>query len=379
MSDINLDIDDEESEDSSKNNADKKPDVEASFTTESITNYGQEYAKLDDIYTKKEINLLNNLLDLKQLSQLFKEVEERENKTRINWQYLYKNIFKMIFHPINSNKININQYVTLYEISYRLRYCAHCCQKIKNKNFNIIKEKSNLIPKIIDILNGNSNLFKKFDNFNKGNTLSSKLHKKKDNNNNSSNEDSLKNLNNYRKLRRSKSEVKNMNIESFMNKSSNKKKDDDYKSLNEKYKNIRANSKKKLTVKLFHFKFDLKKYGTKKKTKKKFNISDKIEENNREYAENIITNIPKMADDDLFETKIKKNQKDKIKIAFDEVMNDFKIKNINLEIKDKNFCKMAEYFPLKDTYDKENDLEKRGELILDYKNMTDELLDLLNI
>ena len=377
---LDIDIDEDESEDSTKNNAGKNPDAEASFTTEIVTNYGKEYAKLENIYTKKEIKSFNNLLDLKKLSKLFNEIEVRENKTRINWQYLYRNVFKMIINPINFNKVNISQYITLHEISYRLRYCVHCCHKTKNTNLKILKERQNLIPKIIDILTyGSSNLFKKYDNVNTTKKMSNKLNKK---NNKNCNEDSLNNSNNFKIFKRSKSEVNNLSIESLMNNSTNKVKFIDNQSnavLNEKKKYVRKNSGKKLTVKVSHLKFDIKKYGMKKKSNKKFNVSNKIEENNREYAEDIIKNIPKMTDDDLFDTKIKKNQKDKMKIAFDEAMNEFKIKNINLEIKDKNFCQMAEFFPLKDTYDKETNLEKRGELILDYKNMTDELLDLLNI
>ena len=149
---LDIDIDEDESEDSTKNNAGKNPDAEASFTTEIVTNYGKEYAKLENIYTKKEIKSFNNLLDLKKLSKLFNEIEVRENKTRINWQYLYRNVFKMIINPINFNKVNISQYITLHEISYRLRYCVHCCHKTKNTNLKILKERQNLIPKIIDIL-----------------------------------------------------------------------------------------------------------------------------------------------------------------------------------------------------------------------------------
>ena len=40
---------------------------------------------------------------------------------------------------------------------------------------------------------------------------------------------------------------------------------------------------------------------------------------------------------------------------------------------------MSRFYPLKDAYDKGTNLEKRGELILNYKNMADGLLDLLNI
>ena len=62
-----------------------------------------------------------------------------------------------------------------------------------------------------------------------------------------------------------------------------------------------------------------------------------------------------------------------------ETLNDFNLKNNNLEIKDKTFCDNFYFFPLKQNYDKENDLEKRGEKILSYKKMTDNLIDLLNV
>ena len=55
------------------------------------------------------------------------------------------------------------------------------------------------------------------------------------------------------------------------------------------------------------------------------------------------------------------------------------MKNLNLEIKDKTFCENFTYFPIKQTYDKENDLEKRGERILSYKKMSDDLMELLDI
>ncbi len=62
-----------------------------------------------------------------------------------------------------------------------------------------------------------------------------------------------------------------------------------------------------------------------------------------------------------------------------ETMNDFNSKNLNMEIKDKTFCENFYFFPIKQIYDKENDLENRGEKILSYKKMTDNLMDLLNI
>ena len=107
-------------------------------------------------------------------------------------------------------------------------------------------------------------------------------------------------------------------------------------------------------------------------------ILNNIEKKNYAY-DNLIKNIPKLYDDILFETKQKKNKINLKREAFMETMNDFNSKNLNMEIKDKTFCENFYFFPIKQIYDKENDLENRGEKILSYKKMTDNLMDLLNI
>ena len=86
-----------------------------------------------------------------------------------------------------------------------------------------------------------------------------------------------------------------------------------------------------------------------------------------------------MSDDILFDTNQKKPNIEYKKNAFLETMNEFNVKNLNLEIKDKTFCENFTFFPIKQNYDKENDLEKRGERILAYKKMADNLMELLDI
>ena len=86
-----------------------------------------------------------------------------------------------------------------------------------------------------------------------------------------------------------------------------------------------------------------------------------------------------MSDNFLFEIKQKKQDIQNKRNAFYETMSDFNLKNLNMEIKDKTFCENFSFFPLRQNYDKDNDLEKRGNLIMSYKKMTDNLIDLLNL
>ena len=166
--DLSIDMDDEDlsSDESSKDAKDKKPIEDSSFTTENIINYGKEYQNLDKIYTKSELNSFYKILNFKKLNSLNDELDSYK-KEKINWKYLYNNIFKMILLPINLNKVDINKTINIYEISQRIRYCIHCIATMKDKN--IEKEKKNLIPRIIDMFttdkNKPSGLKTKFQNF----------------------------------------------------------------------------------------------------------------------------------------------------------------------------------------------------------------------
>ena len=147
---IDMDDDDLDSEESSKDDKEKKPVEDSSFTTENIVNYGKEYENLNKIYSKKEIMTFNKLLDFKKLNKLNGELDSYR-KEKINWKYLYNNVFKMILHPINLNKVDINKNISIHEISQRIRYCVHCIETMKGKNVN--DEKKNLIPRIIRMFN----------------------------------------------------------------------------------------------------------------------------------------------------------------------------------------------------------------------------------
>ena len=150
-----LEFDDEfDSDESSIDSKDQNSKKEASFTTENIINYGKEYEKLDKIYSKKEIALFNKLLEIRKINKLNTELDLYK-KEKISWKFLYNNIFKLILHPINFNKIDINKNINIHEITQRIKYCVHCISTIKDKN--ISNEKLNLIPKIIDIFSIDNN------------------------------------------------------------------------------------------------------------------------------------------------------------------------------------------------------------------------------
>ena len=156
---LDMDDDDLESDDSSKDTRNQNDINEASFSTESIVNYGKEYEKLEKIYSKNEIASFNKILELKKINKLNGELDFYK-KERIDWKYVYNNIFKKILLPINLNKIDINKTINIHEISQRIKYCVHCISSMKDKNIN--NEKKNLIPKIIDIFVWDDNKLKFF-------------------------------------------------------------------------------------------------------------------------------------------------------------------------------------------------------------------------
>ena len=442
--DLSIDMDDEDlsSDESSKDAKDKKPIEDSSFTTENIINYGKEYQNLDKIYTKSELNSFYKILNFKKLNSLNDELDSYK-KEKINWKYLYNNIFKMILLPINLNKVDINKTINIYEISQRIRYCIHCIATMKDKN--IEKEKKNLIPRIIDMFttdkNKPSGLKTKFQNFINNNknefddnslkksnshenfffdkdNVSKEIDNKNDNENINNNKFNLNILNDINKNTnnndKNDKDINNNHLESEGNVNNSKKnininnkiiniikedfkckencKHDEDKDKKRKNKtHITINIGKKIEEKLFSKNIflnkDIKKsnnnfknHSYKKFNKKniKFIILENLEKK-KEFYENIIKNIPKMSDDILFETKQKKPNIQNKRNAYMETMTDFNLKNLNMEIKDKTFCENVTFFPIKQTYDKENDLEKRGERILSYKKMADNLIDLLKI
>ena len=158
---LDMDEDDLESDDSSKDTRNQNDINEASFSTESIVNYCKEYEKLEKIYSKNEIASFNKILELKKINKLNGELDFYK-KERIDWKYVYNNIFKKILLPINLNKIDINKTINIHEISQRIKYCVHCISSMKDKNIN--NEKKNLIPKIIDIFVWDDNKLKNFSN-----------------------------------------------------------------------------------------------------------------------------------------------------------------------------------------------------------------------
>ena len=397
--DLSLDDDEDiDSEENSKNINNK----DSSFRTENIVNYGKDYQKLEKIYSKKEIMTFNKLLEYKKLNKLNVELDLYKKET-INWKYIYNNVFKMILLPINLNKIDINKTITIHEISQRMRYCIHCISTIKDKN-NIQIEKNYAIPKIIDIFSNDKKKHKKnYRKFNKDKDMKRSnshdnfiyednkkiidIDKEKSNkecvlnalkdNNNNKNKDN-ENINND-------TNIKNENKTDIINNNTNNN--------NEKKKNNRRRenkghvtiimgkkSEEKLKSKnplinknnsLYHS------YRKKKKMEKNI-ILENMEKKNDAH-DNEIKNIPKMSDNNLFEIKQKKQDIPKKRNAYIEAMTEFNLKNLNMEIKDKTFCENFAFFPAKQNYDKDNDLEKRGNLILSYKKMTDNLIDLLNL
>ena len=367
MEDESFDMDDEDidSDESSKDTKNQKND--SYFCTDNIINYGKEYDKLSKIYSKKEILLFKQILEFKKISKLNNELNVYK-KEKINWKYLYENFFKMILLPINLNKIDINKTISIYEISQRIRYCMNCISSIRDKDKMINEEKKNLIPKIIDIFSQNkkkclilfNNKIKKsnsHENLNFGEIMKNK--------------NNLDNKNNNLNLPNNLNNNNNNNIKVINNNENN---------------NIRSNIKihktavvgKRSQEKLLYKNPLINKENLSKTNKNKNIILSKITKKNGAY-DNIIKNVPKLSDDILFEIKQKKTKLSIKRNAYMETLNDFNIKNLNLEIKDKTFCDNFNFFPLKQNYDKENDLENRGEKILSYKKMTDNLIKLLNI
>ena len=142
---LSLDIDEDDDFDSDESSKDPKNIIninDSSFTTDNIINYGKEYEKLDKIYSKKEIALFNKLLEWRKINKLNEELGFYK-KEKINWKYLYNNVFKLILFPINLNKIDINKTINIHEISQRIKYCIHCISSMKDKNVNNEKKKYN--------------------------------------------------------------------------------------------------------------------------------------------------------------------------------------------------------------------------------------------
>ncbi len=227
---LDMDDDDLESDDSSKDTRNQNDINEASFSTESIVNYGKEYEKLEKIYSKNEIASFNKILELKKINKLNGELDFYK-KERIDWKYVYNNIFKKILLPINLNKIDINKTINIHEISQRIKYCVHCISSMKDKNIN--NEKKNLIPKIIDIFVWDDNKLKNFSNqlnhnnfkindFKRSNSFENLIFENK-NENNKEKKSNLNNKNNIKAIVNDKNSnnkinnIKNNNIENENN------------------------------------------------------------------------------------------------------------------------------------------------------------------
>ena len=377
-SELSFDMDDEDidSDESSKDAKVQKND--SYFCTENIINYGKEYEKLEKLYSKKEIISFNKLLEFKNIIKLNKELNSYK-KEKINWKYLYENFFKMILLPINLNKIDINKTITIYEISHRIRYCVNCISSIKDKDKIINEEKKNIIPKVIDIFLQNNKKSKILSNINK--IKKSYSHQ---NFQFGDEDDMIKNNNlnnnNIKVINNNKNNNKDI-LNNIQNNNNNKNENN----------NIRSKGKNHMTI-IIGKKSQEKLYNKNPLIDKEIKENDNNEINNykkniifenitkkNEGYDNSIKNIPKLSDDILFEINQKKTKISLKRDAFMETLNDFNLKNNNLEIKDKTFCDNFYFFPLKQNYDKENDLEKRGEKILSYKKMADNLIDLLNV
>lgn len=431
---LNLDMEDDDldSDESSKDDKETKPVEDSSFTTENIVNYGKEYENLNKIYSKKEIMAFKKILDFKKLNKLNGELDSYK-KEKINWKYLYNNVFRMILLPINLNKVDINKTISIHEISQRIRYCVHCIETMKDKNVN--SEKKNLIPKIIHMFNNDKkksyyfqnkiqNIFDKENGIKDNELKRSNSHenflfddntikeenntnKNSDNNDNDNNEDNNNtninnknsnilgnqnenNINNNNNNENENKDNNNKNINNNVDSKENVKKEENsiQKRKEKPHVTITLGKKpegskisKSYLINKQLRKSNVNSFNTYKKLNQKSTLGiilENIEKKNEGY-DNIIKNVPKMSDDILFDTKQKKPNMEYKKNAFLEVMNDFNMKNLNLEIKDKTFCENFTFFPIKQTYDKENNLEKRGERILSYKKMADNLMELLDI
>jgi len=377
-SELSFDMDDEDidSDESSKDAKVQKND--SYFCTENIINYGKEYEKLEKLYSKKEIISFNKLLEFKNIIKLNKELNSYK-KEKINWKYLYENFFKMILLPINLNKIDINKTITIYEISHRIRYCVNCISSIKDKDKIINEEKKNIIPKVIDIFLQNNKKSKILSNINKIKKSYSHQNFQFGDEDDMINNNNLNN-NNIKVINNNKNNNKDI-LKNIQNNNNNKNENNNIRSKGKNHMTIiiGKKSQEKLYNKNPLIDKEIKENNNNEINNYKKNIIfENITKKNEGY-DNSIKNIPKLSDDNLFEINQKKTKISLKRDAFMETLNDFNLKNNNLEIKDKTFCDNFYFFPLKQNYDKENDLEKRGEKILSYKKMADNLIDLLNV
>ena len=377
-SELSFDMDDEDidSDESSKEAKVQKND--SYFCTENIINYGKEYEKLEKLYSKKEIISFNKLLEFKNIIKLNKELNSYK-KEKINWKYLYENFFKMILLPINLNKIDINKTITIYEISHRIRYCVNCISSIKDKDKIINEEKKNIIPKVIDIFLQNNKKSKILLNINKIKKSYSHQNFKFGDEDDMIKNNNLNN-NNIKVINNNKNNNKDI-LKNIQNNNNNKNENNNIRSKGKNHMTIiiGKKSQEKLYNKNPLIDKEIKENNNNEINNYKKNIIfENITKKNEGY-DNSIKNIPKLSDDILFEINQKKTKISLKRDAFMETLNDFNLKNNNLEIKDKTFCDNFYFFPLKQNYDKENDLEKRGEKILSYKKMADNLIDLLNV
>jgi len=360
---LSLDMEDEDfdSDDSSKDT--KNLINDSSFTTESIINYGKEYERINRIYTKKQLNHFNKLLESKKLNKLNGELD-LSKKEKINWKYLYVHVLKIILPPVNINKIDINKTINIHEISQRIKYCLLCTSSLKENGSN--EQKNNLIPKIIEIFShkgqrkhrsNNNNYIKSFSN--------EKVIKEENKANTISNQNEITNS---KKLKLKKKLTININNIKFINNDEQKRK-----TIFSPTNMMRKKTQEKLKGKNILLIDDVKNPNNNNV------IMEYIGKKNEE-EKNIIKNIPSMSDDVLFDIKQKKKNSSTKRNAFNEAMTDFNLKNCNIEIKDKTFCNNFFFFPMKDNnYDNENDLEKRGERIMFYNNLADNLVDLLDL
>ena len=98
---LSLDMDDDDDFDSDESSKDHPKNQihinDSSFTTDNIINYGKEYEKLEKIYSKKEIELFNKLLEWRKINKLNGELDSYK-KEKINWKYLLFIYFNILFN-----------------------------------------------------------------------------------------------------------------------------------------------------------------------------------------------------------------------------------------------------------------------------------------
>ena len=251
---------------------------------------------------------------------------------------------KDIVNNLDINKNGVKRAASYENVIYEENEINRNDNKNENKKNNLKSKNSNKIIKVTKTKK--NNIDNKINNYNINNINNSPINNNNEENNNN---------NNNKIIRKNKAYV-TINLGSknlFKNK---------YLLNNDETIKLKSNGN----------------YYSESKNKKNNFIIGKMEKKNN-ANNNIIRNIPKLSDDILFETKKKKIKISYKREAFDETMNDFNAKNLNIDIKDKTFCENFYFFPLKQNYDNENDLEKRGEKILSYKKMADNLIDILNI